>query len=107
MQSQMTKKFLLAVLFAALAIASAKSYSFKLFQPAMMGEKELKAGEYQVEVVDQKAIIRSGKSQSEAPVEVETGDTKYSSTTVRFSNGDGKMHIQEIHIGGTHTKLVF
>src|SRR6185369_5229734 len=101
----MTKKLLFAFALAALAIASAKSYTFKLFQPAVMGTTELKAGEYQVEVVDQKAVIRNGKIESEAPVKVETGDVKYSSTTVRFSNGDGKMHIQEIHIGGTKTKL--
>jgi hypothetical protein len=38
---------------------------------------------------------------------VETNASKYSATSVRFSNGDGKLHIQEIHVGGTTTKLVF
>jgi hypothetical protein len=38
---------------------------------------------------------------------VENADQKYNTTAVRFTNGDGKMHIQEIHIGGTKMKLVF
>ena len=103
----MKRIFLFSFLVAGLAVASAKSYTVHLFQSAMVGTTELKPGEYQVEVVDQKAVIRNGKIESEAPVKVETNDAKYDSTTVRFSNGDGKMHIQEIRLGGTKTKLVF
>jgi hypothetical protein len=100
-------KLLLLFAAAGLAVASAKSYTVNLFQPAMLGNTELKAGEYKVEVVDQKAVIRDGKFQREAPVKVETNGTKYSATTVRYSNSDGKLHIQEIRLGGTNTKLVF
>jgi len=84
----MKKNILLAIGVAGLAVASAsaKSYSVQLFEPA---------------------VLTSGKVHCEAPVKVESADSKYSSTTVRFSNGDGKMHIQEIHLGGTKTKLVF
>ena len=88
-------------------IASEKSYSVKFFSPAMIGGTEFKEGEYKVDVVDQKAVIRNGKTHSEFPVMVENSDSKYSSTVVRFSNGDGKLHVQEIHIGGTTTQLVF
>ena len=90
-----------------LAAASARSYTVKLFQPALAGNTPLKEGEYQLEVVDQKAVMRNGKIESQTPVKVETNEVKYGSTTVRFTNGDGKMHIQEIHLGGTKTKLVF
>jgi hypothetical protein len=103
----MKKRILLSFAVAALAVASARSYSVNLFQPAMAGNTELKPGEYQVEVIDQKAVFRNGKVESQTPVKVEPSDVKYGSTTVRFSNGDGKMHIQEIHLGGTKTKLVF
>jgi len=104
----MKKKLLLAIGVAGLAFASARSFSVNLSQPALLGSTELAAGDYKVEVVDQKAVIRSGgKTQCEAPVKVENADNKYNATTVRFNNGDGKMHIQEIHIGGTRTKLVF
>ena len=103
----MKKKLLLAISVAALAVAATKSYSVELYQPAMLGSTALSPGTYQVQVTDQRAVVRNGKMHGEAPVKVEMADSKYDTTTVRFSNGDGKMHIQEIHIGGTKTKLVF
>jgi hypothetical protein len=103
----MKRRLLFVFALAGLAVASAKSYTVNLFQPSMLGNTQLKPGEYQIAVVDQKAVIRNGKVEGQAPVKVEAGDVKYDSTTVRFSNADGKMHIQEIHIGGTKTKLVF
>ena len=107
----MKTKFLLAIGLAALAIANAnaktKAYSIELFEPAMLGNKTLAPGEYKVEVDGDKAVLRNGKSESEAPVKVESAGSKYTSTAVRFSNADGKMRIQEIHIGGSSTKLVF
>lgn len=105
----MKKNILLAIGVAGLAVisASAKSYSVQLYEPAVLGNMTLKAGEYKVDVNDQKAVLSSGKVRCEAPVKVESAESKYGSTTVRFSNGDGKMHIQEIHVGGTKTKLVF
>jgi len=103
----MKKKLLLAISVAALAMAATKSYSVELYQPAMLGGTPLSPGTYRVDITDQTAVVRNGKVHGEAPVKVEMADSKYSTTTVRFSNGDGKMHIQEIHIGGTKTKLVF
>ena len=88
------------------AIASAKSYSITLFQPSLIGGAELKPGNYSLEVKDQKVVIRQGKLTSEAPVKVEHADNKYGSTTVRYTNGDGKYHVQEIHVGGTDLRLV-
>jgi hypothetical protein len=92
---------------AGLAIASAASYTVSLYQPAMFGSTELKPGEYKVEVNDQKATIRQGKLQGESPVKVEENGVKFDTTTVRYSNSDGKLRIQEIRVGGTKTKLVF
>ncbi|PWU08396.1 MAG: hypothetical protein C5B51_07895 [Terriglobia bacterium] len=103
----MTKKLLFAFAVAGLAIASAKSYSVDLFQTAYLGNTELAPGHYSVDVTDQKAVIRNGKVHGEAPVKMESAETKYNTTAVRYTNGDGKMHIQEIHIGGSKTKLVF
>jgi len=94
------------ILLAAAAVASARSYTVNLFQPAMFGTVELQPGEYKVEVNEQTAVIRNGKVHGESQVKVENGDTKYDKTTVRFDSGGGKMKIQEIRIGGTKTKLV-
>jgi len=103
----MTKRLLLVFAIAGLAVASAKTYTINLFQPAVLGDMQLAPGTYNVEVVDQKAVISNGKMHGEAPVKVETADTKYTTTTVRFNSADGKMHLQEIHVGGSKMKLVF
>jgi len=104
--SMMKKIWLLFTVLGLAAIASAKSYSITLFEPSVIGGTELKPGEYTLELKDQKVLIRKGKQAGEANVKVETADSKYASTTVRYSNGDGKYHIQEIHLGGTNMKLV-
>jgi hypothetical protein len=102
----MTKKLLLAFTMIGLAVASAKTYTVNLYQTAKFGNTELQAGTYTVEVKDAKAIIRNGKVLGEAPVKVETGDQKYSATTVRFDTGNGQMKIEEIRLGGTKSKLI-
>jgi hypothetical protein len=88
------------------AVASAKSYPITLFEPSVIGGMELKPGDYTLELRDEKVVIRKGKQVCEAPVKVETADSKYASTRVRYSNGDGKYHIREIHLGGTTMKLM-
>jgi hypothetical protein len=91
-----------------LAIASAaSSYKVTLFQPTLIGGKELKPGVYKVEVKDSTAVLSQGKESVEAPVKTETADSKFSNTSVRYRNGDGKYRIEEIRIGGTSTRLVF
>jgi hypothetical protein len=104
---KMNSKLVLSLFaFAAMAMAAGKTYTVKLYEPAMLGTTELKPGEYRVEVTDQKAVLKSGKVQKEADVKVETADSKFDTTTVRLSSGT-KPQIQEIRLGGTRTKLVF
>ena len=90
-----------------LSMANAKSFTLTLFAPSVVGGAELKPGEYKLELKDGKAVITNGKQSSEAEVKVENADRNYASTSVRYSNGDGKYHIQEIRLGGTKMKLVF
>ncbi len=103
------KKILLSFATLALAVASAaQSHRVTLFQPSLVNGTELKPGEYKVTLKDNnKAVITSGKTTIEADVKTETADSKFSSTTVRYRNGDGKYHVQEIRLGGTSTKVVF
>ena len=51
-------------------------------------------------------MVKNGKVHAEAPVKVENESSKFSNTTVRYSNGDGKYKITEIRLGGTNMKLV-
>jgi hypothetical protein len=103
----MTKRVIFAFLVLALAVASAKTYTVTLFQPAVLAGTELKPGEYQLDLNDTKVVIKNGKVKVESAVKVETADSKFNTTTVRFANGDGKLRIQEIRLGGTKLKLVF
>lgn len=104
----MTKKILVAFFVLALAVASAAgSYSVTLFQPSTVAGKELKAGEYKLTIDNGKAVISQGKEKIEAAVKTEMSDTKFSSTSIRYSTTDGKSTIKEIRLGGTNTRVVF
>ena len=100
----------LLILFATacLTVASAaQSHKLTLFYPSVVGDSELRPGDCQVTFDDSRVVIKQGRKKVEADVKVETADEEFKSTSVRYSNGDGKQHISEIRIGGTNTKLVF
>jgi Tfp pilus assembly major pilin PilA len=104
----MLKKIAVSFATLALAVASAASgVKINLYQDTTVNGQQLKAGEYRVEVNDNRAVITSGKQSVEVPVKVENNSDKYKSTSVRYNNANGTMKIQEIHLGGTTTKLVF
>jgi hypothetical protein len=99
------KRFIFAFATVALAVASAATrYNVTLFQPSVVNGTELKPGEYKVEVNGDKAIFKQGKQTFEAPVKTEESSEKANSNTIRYAEGN---KIQEIRIGGSHTKLVF
>lgn len=88
----------------ALATASAAThYSFTLDSSKRVGDTQLQAGEYKIEVAEGKAIFKNGKTVVEVPAAVQTGDTKYSLTS--YQSVDSK--IIEIDLRGTNTKIVF
>jgi len=105
----MTKsmKFFALFLTFALLTASAASYTVTIFQTSQFGGKDLKPGEYKVVVENDKVVIQKGKEKVEQTAKVETADSKFASTSVRYSDQNGKMKVQEIRLGGTTTKLVF
>jgi hypothetical protein len=104
----MRKVLPLFLVVAGLAVAGTRSYTVSLTKANMLGTTELKPGDYKIEVDGDKAVLRQGKTQTESPVKVEESDTKYDNNVVRYVNSaDGKLHIREIRLGGTRTKLVF
>ena len=99
------KKLIILFTTVALAAASAATkYNVTFFQPSVINGTELKPGDYKIEVEGNKALIKQGKKTIEAPVKVEEASDKHNSNSVRYMEG-GK--VQEIRIGGSHTKLVF
>ena len=99
------KKLIILLATVALAAASAATkYNVTLFQPSVVNGTELKPGDYRIEVDGNKAIFKQGKTAIEVPVKVEEASDRHANNSVRYVEG-GKL--QEIRIGGTHTKLVF
>ena len=103
----MMRRVVLCFALVGLAVASAKSYSIVVAEQAEAGSAELQPGNYKVEWSGDKAVLKNGKFNAESSVKVETNTRKYDSTSVKYSNADGKMRILEIHLGGTNTRLVF
>jgi hypothetical protein len=100
----MVKNILLGFASLALAVASAAtSYDVTFYQPVMINGSELKAGDYKLELRDKTAVIKQGKTATEAPVKIENDGQKFQRTAVRV-NG---MQVDEIRIGGTTMRVVF
>ncbi len=103
----MIKRLLLAVSVVGLAVASAaNNFSLNLYQPTVVNGTTLKVGEAKLELRDNKAIVKQGKTVAEASVKVETAKNKYIYTTVGYKEGDAHQ-IKDIEIAGTTTKLIF
>jgi hypothetical protein len=102
----MKKLFVLFAATVALAVA-AQTHRVTLFQESMINGATLKPGDYKMTLDANKVVIEKGKDRVEAQVSVETADTKFGATSVRYQNGDGKYRVKEIRIGGTSTKLIF
>jgi hypothetical protein len=101
-------KQVLTFAFAALSVASAATYHLSLVEPSVVKGKELKAGEYQLNVKENSVVIvKNNKQQMEVPAKIENTNQKYSRTRVLYNENKGKFSIQEIELGGTTTKLTF
>ncbi len=103
----MRKRLLLGLMSVALVTASAATHRITFYQPSVISGTELKPGDYRLDVTDSKVVIRKGKETVEAQAKIETGDAKYSATSVRYVGGEGKQRVAEIRLGGTNTRLVF
>jgi hypothetical protein len=90
-------------------IASAKSYEIALSNPAMAGNVQLQAGEYNVTVKGNVATFTNQDTFKSftAPVKIEQAPQKFGQTAVDTAKQDGADHIQAIELGGSSTKLEF
>ncbi len=88
----------------ALAVfAASNTYKVSILDDTTVEGKQVKAGDYKLELANNTATLKHGKDVIEVPAHTEQAQTKYGSTQIQFV--DNKLH--EIHIGGTSTKVVF
>ena len=103
----MIKRFALLVSVIGLAVASAASnFNLNFYQTTIVNGTTLKVGEAKLEIRENKAIVKQGKTSVEASVKVETAPNKYLYTTIGYKDGDNHQ-IKDITLAGTTTKLVF
>ena len=91
----------------ALALAGSPSYNVTFFMPSEIAGKQLRAGDYKIEIQGDKALVGYGKNRVETPVKIEQANEKFATTSVRYQNVDGKAKVEQIRVGGTNTVLVF
>ena len=102
MLNRITLAFLTA---GVMTLSAASTYKVSLHQDATVNGKQVKAGDYKIEVKDNNtAVLKQGKTTVEVPVKTETAQSKFPSTQVQYTDGN---NLQEIRVGGTNTKLVF
>ncbi|MGA2742846.1 MAG: hypothetical protein ABSG65_36085 [Bryobacteraceae bacterium] len=104
----MFTKTLTAFAVAALSIAGAATFPVSLIEPAVVNGKELKAGDYLLDVKESSVVIVKGKKpQVEVHAKIENTNQKYDRTQVLYNQDKGKFSIKQIELGGTSTRLTF
>ncbi len=85
--------------------AATGTYKVSVLENSLVDGKQVKAGDYKLEMKDTNTIVlKQGRQAIELPGRTETATAKYSSTELQYTNNND---LQEIHIGGTNTKIVF
>jgi hypothetical protein len=102
----MKKLAVTALVFVVAAAFGATAHRITLDKPAVVNGRELKAGDYKLELDGEKVTISNKKTTVDATVRVETAGDKFRSTTVCCLSDGGKYNLQEIRLGGTNQKLV-
>lgn len=104
----MIRQVLTSFAFIAVSVASAATFKISFVEPSVVKGKELKAGDYQLNVKENSVVIvKNKKDQVEVPAKIEDMHQKFNRTRVLYNEKDGKYSIQEIELGGTTTKLTF
>lgn len=101
----MLRKFLFTYIAVGVIAASAasKTYRLQISQDSVVADKTLKAGDYKIELQNNVAVIKQGKQRIEVPAHSESVTKKFASTEIEYISNK----IQEIHVGGSRTKIVF
>jgi hypothetical protein len=90
-----------------LAVASAANgFKVDFYQPTTVNGTTFKIGEAKLEIKENKAVLRQGKTSVEAQVKVEENKGKYVYTTVGYKDG-ADHQIKDICVAGTTTHIVF
>jgi hypothetical protein len=97
---------ILALLFAVLA--SAKTYTFTVADPALAGTEQLTKGEYKLEVDGSNVILKDKNgNRLEITATVENVEQKFDRTAFVWSTRDGVRRLESVQLGGTRSRIQF
>ena len=103
-------KFIFVFATLTLAVASAANnmrYKVDISESAQINGQAVKPGTYMLELKDNHAVLKHGKTVIDAEARIENADKKYIETTVRYTEAEPASKIDEIRLSGTTTKVVF
>jgi len=92
----------------AVALASAKTYTFTISDSAQAGNVQLKPGDYHLKLDGAQVVLmdEAGR-QLDAAATVEESDRKFGQTSVATSDVDGIHRLDWVQLGGSTHKVVF
>lgn len=90
----------------ALSAMNAETFWLQIYQPVYFGGKELKTGEYRLDLQGDKLTFKKGKLAVESKVKVESLEKKARSTALVCDQVGDKLEISAIQLKGSTTKLV-
>src|SRR2546423_5815967 len=86
-KNTMIRRSLLVLSMISIAVASAASnFRVDLYQPTVINGTSFKPGEAKLEIKENKAVLKQGKTTAEANVKVETAKDKFLYTTVGYKD---------------------
>jgi hypothetical protein len=100
----MKKTIVLGFIALGVTFAASNTYKVEIFQKSMVEGKTLKPGEYKVTFANGNATLKNGKDSIQVPARQENETNKVSETALTYDNNS---NLQEIAVGGTHTKILF
>ena len=92
------------MLFAGMAFAASNTFKVDIFQDSVVDGKTLKAGNYKIMMENGNAVIKQGNHTIEVPAREENEPNKIASTELIYKD---TTNLQQIRVGGTHTRIVF
>ena len=92
-----------------MSLAVAKTYDISFTSATKVGNIELKAGNYRLNVNGTKAIFTEVDTLKTVTtdVKVENSDTKFSETRIDSTTEGSTTVVKDIELGGTKTKIDF
>ena len=92
-----------------LSFASAKYFHVSLSSTIVVGQTQLKPGNYTVSVKGSNAVFEREENAKtvSVPVKVQNTNTKYSDTKVRTVTEGDTLRLKLIDVGGSDTELEF